>query len=90
MAELDNNPEEYTKRPSCDSTMSRQEFIEKVIKRAALIGIVIAAPKIIDRFLVPPAFATLMSTLCTSDTLASKDCTGGGCADTHAGAACRP
>lgn len=37
--------------------MSRQEFLASVIKNAAIAGTVVAAPKVVDKFLVPPAYA---------------------------------
>jgi hypothetical protein len=42
---------------SCDRSFTRVEFIRRVVKGAALTGGVLASPKIIDKFLVPPAYA---------------------------------
>lgn len=46
---------------SCDPSLSRAEFIRKVVKGAALTGGLLAAPKILDRFLTPPAYASSSS-----------------------------
>jgi len=50
-------PTEPQEKPSADLTISRKEFIRKVLKKGAIAGALLAAPKIIDRFLVPPANA---------------------------------
>jgi hypothetical protein len=42
---------------SSESTMSREEFLKTVFKRAAVAGALVAAPAIADKFLVPAAFA---------------------------------
>ncbi|HEY9772473.1 MAG TPA: hypothetical protein V6C81_01555 [Planktothrix sp.] len=42
---------------SCDPTITRKEFIDTVVKRAALAGGLVAGYKVIDKFLVPPAYA---------------------------------
>jgi hypothetical protein len=44
-------------RPSCEEGLSRKEFIALVVKRAAIAGAVVAAPKVLDKFLVPPVEA---------------------------------
>jgi hypothetical protein len=49
-------------RPSAITGMSRKEFLETVIKRATIAGAVIAAPKVVDKFLVPPAYAAVSLT----------------------------
>ena len=87
MAEPPHISKEDQELSSCEPSITRQEFIEQIVKRAALIGTIMAAPKLIDRFLVPPAYAA-MSTLCSLDTVAS-DLTSGG-TDTLAGRNCRP
>lgn len=46
-----------TDRPACDPTLSRKEFLTKLVQTAAVAGSLIAAPKVIDKFLVPPAHA---------------------------------
>ncbi len=43
--------------PACDGSLSRKEFLTKLVQKAALAGSLVAAPKIIDKFLVPPALA---------------------------------
>jgi hypothetical protein len=42
---------------SSDPTLTRKQFIEKVVKGAAITGGAMIAPRIIDKFLVPPAYA---------------------------------
>lgn len=42
---------------SSDSSLTRKEFIKKVVKGTALTGGVIAAPQVLDKFLVPKAYA---------------------------------
>ena len=48
-------PENLT--PACDGNLSRKEFLTKLVQKAALAGSLVAAPKIVDKFLVPPALA---------------------------------
>jgi hypothetical protein len=48
--------------PSCDPAYSRKEFFALVIKRAAVAGVVICAPKIVDKFFLPPAEAKMVKT----------------------------
>lgn len=43
--------------PACDESLSRKEFLTKLVQKAAVAGSLVAAPKIIDKFLVPPALA---------------------------------
>ncbi|GEM_PF-2056636 len=43
--------------PSCDSHLSRKEFLRTVIRRAAVAGAILAAPRVVDKFLVPPVYA---------------------------------
>ncbi len=43
--------------PSSDKSISRKEFVRLVLKRGAIAGAVVAAPRIIDKFLVPPVYA---------------------------------
>ena len=45
---------------SCDSSYSRKQFLSQVVKRAGLVGVILATPKIVDKFLVPPACAAAM------------------------------
>jgi hypothetical protein len=46
---------------SSDPTLTRQEFIAKVVKGAALAGGLATAPMILDKFLVPKAYASTSS-----------------------------
>ncbi len=48
---------EEFKGSSCEQSLTRAEFIARVLKGAALTGGLLAAPKVLDKFLVPPAFA---------------------------------
>lgn len=48
---------------SCDSTMSRKEFVRLVLRRGAIVGAIIAAPSVVDKFVVPPAQAMMSSTI---------------------------
>jgi hypothetical protein len=59
-------------KPACDATLSRKDFLTKLVQRAAVAGSLIAAPKIIDKFLVPPAQA-LNSTTTVHDTTGVHD-----------------
>ncbi len=61
-------------KPACDATLSRKDFLTKLVQRAAVAGSLIAAPKIIDKFLVPPAQA-LNSTTTVHDTAGPHDAT---------------
>ncbi len=49
-------------RISCAPNLSRKDFMTLVVKRATITGTVLAAPKIIDKFLVPSADAKASST----------------------------
>ncbi len=55
-----------------DNQLPRGEFIGLILKRATLAGAVLAAPKILDKFLIPPAWA-YGSSCNTSDTVAIGD-----------------
>jgi len=46
---------------SCASSLTRKEFIQKIVKGAALTGAVIAAPKVLDKFILPAVAAGLSS-----------------------------
>lgn len=48
---------------SCDSTLTRAEFLQKVVKGAALTGGLLAAPRVLDKFLIPPAYAGASTTV---------------------------
>jgi len=37
--------------------MTRKDFLALVIKRASIAGMIVAAPKIVDKFLIPPVYA---------------------------------
>ncbi len=52
----DNNVKDGS-TPASDKSISRKEFVRLVLKRGAIAGAIIAAPKIIDKFLVPPVYA---------------------------------
>lgn len=55
--ELKSSQDKQAAAPSCEPSMSRAEFITRVVKGAALAGGLVAAPQILDKFLVPAAFA---------------------------------
>ena len=55
MNELENE------RIACDPTLSRKQFIERVVKGAVVTGAILAGPKVLDKFLVPPAYASASS-----------------------------
>jgi hypothetical protein len=58
-----NDKANWEDRPSCEAGLSRKKFVELVLKRAAIAGAVLSAPKIIDKFLVAqPAQAMPTST----------------------------
>ncbi|MGH9548217.1 MAG: hypothetical protein ACRD3W_02535 [Terriglobales bacterium] len=59
-------------RQACDARVSRKEFLTTLIKRATLAGALLAAPKVVDKFLVPPAYAAT-STTHFHDTTGSAD-----------------
>jgi hypothetical protein len=46
---------------SCEPTMTRKDFVAKVVRRATIAGAILAAPAVIDKFLVPPGIAAMMS-----------------------------
>ncbi len=46
---------------SCELAMSRKDFVAKVLRRATIAGAILAAPAVIDKFLVPPGIAAMMS-----------------------------
>ncbi len=53
---------EFADKESAVSGMTRKEFLQKVVKRAAIAGAVVAAPKVVDKFLVPPVYAKVSLT----------------------------
>jgi hypothetical protein len=56
---MDNEDLARNEVASCEPGLSRKGFIELVLKRALGAGVVLAAPKIVDKFLIPPAYATI-------------------------------
>jgi hypothetical protein len=61
MSDNHNNFED-NELPSCDPTYTRKEFVALVIKRAGIAGAVICAPKVVDKFFLPPAQARMART----------------------------
>jgi hypothetical protein len=57
---------------SPDGHIGRGQFIALILKRAALAGAILSAPKIIDKFLIPPAWA-FGSSCNTADTTQYHD-----------------
>lgn len=49
--------EDSDNRASTVAGLTRKEFLTLVVQRAAIAGTVLVAPKIIDKFLVPPVYA---------------------------------
>jgi hypothetical protein len=47
---------------SCDPVLNRKQFLELVVRRAGPVGALLIAPKIVDKFLVPPVSAATMYT----------------------------
>ena len=37
--------------------LTRKDFLALVLKRATIAGVIVAAPKVVDKFLVPPVYA---------------------------------
>ena len=56
---------------SCVNSLTRQEFLKLVLKRGTMVSAFICLPKIVDRFLVPPAHAMMPTGSC--DTIMSMD-----------------
>jgi hypothetical protein len=54
-----------------DCRCTRKEFLDRILKRTLLVGAVLSAPKVVDKFLVPPAYAM-------PSTQPKADRTGGG------------
>ncbi len=50
--------------PSAEKSLTRQQFIQKIAKGAAVTGGLIAAPAILDKFLIPKVYAA-SSSACT-------------------------
>ena len=49
-------------KPACDPSISRKEFLEAVVRRATIAGVLLAAPVVVDKFLVPPVYAANSTT----------------------------
>ncbi len=43
--------------PSCDPAVSRKEFLRRTLAPVIAAGAVLAVPRILDKFLVPPVYA---------------------------------
>lgn len=69
---------EEANEKASDPTLTRQEFLLKIVKAAAIAGGVLAAPKVIDKFLVPPALASSSTGLFTDSSCAAGDVTAQG------------
>lgn len=52
---------------SCDPALTRKEFLTKIVKGIALTGGVVAAPKVLDQFIIP-AYAAGLSSCSVADT----------------------
>jgi len=57
MFEPENEEESPQASSSCEPSLSRKEFVALVLKRATAAGTIIAAPRVVDKFLVQPAEA---------------------------------
>ncbi len=66
--DFESSQNKATAANSCEPSLTRAEFITRVVKGAALTGGVLAAPRILDKFLVPPAFAGASTATCTAGT----------------------
>lgn len=58
----DHNNIENNQPTSCDPAYTRKEFVALVIKRAGIAGAIICAPKVVDKFFLPPAQARMVRT----------------------------
>src|SRR4051812_32159363 len=58
-------------RQACDKSLTRKEFVTVVLKRAAIAGGVLAAPKVLDKFLIPAAWA--FGSSCSTSGVAMAD-----------------
>jgi hypothetical protein len=47
------NSDSQETRPSCDGRMSRHEFLKKLIAPTAIVGAMLVAPKVVDKFVLP-------------------------------------
>jgi hypothetical protein len=64
--------------PSCIDTVSRKDFLSKVLKGSVLAGSAVTGVKILDRFMIPPAYAS-GSVNCASNADGSSGDTNGNC-----------
>ncbi len=48
-------------KPACTPGVTRKEFLAKVLKRSAIAGSLLAAPAILDKFMIPPVYAAASS-----------------------------
>jgi len=76
--------------PSCQKTLARKEFFALVIRKAAAAGALAGAPALVDKYLVPSAFAAGPSSCsvrdtAAGDTLGSADQMGSGGEDAVSG-----
>jgi hypothetical protein len=69
---VDKNNADMHDKEACDGRVSRKEFLTTLVRRATIAGAILAAPQVIDKFLVPPAYA-VTSTTHTRDTTVQSD-----------------
>jgi hypothetical protein len=50
-----------------DGSLTRKEFLTRVVRGAVATGALLAGPRILDKFLVPPAYAGTSTGCGTSD-----------------------
>jgi hypothetical protein len=77
-----------TEDTSCAPSLNRKQFIQKIVKGAALTGAVMAAPKVLDKFILPAVAAGLSSCNAndTQNPLTDIDTNGGTDIQSNAGA----
>ncbi len=75
MSDLNNIKHES--EAACDSKLSRKQFLADVLKKAALAGTIVAAPKVLDKFLMPPVYAKSSTSVFHDGTGGTKDATHG-------------
>ncbi len=68
---------------SCDPALTRKEFIQKVLKGAALTGGIIAAPKVLDKFILPALASGLSHCTPAGTSSSQRDTFTNGRADIH-------
>jgi len=69
------NKNQLENMTSCDPAITRKDFLSKVIKGAALTGGLLVAPKVLDKFLIQPVYAS--ASTCTQGPGAGNTDTGG-------------